>query len=36
MSKYIDNISKQTAAGFCDDKFYLVMEKVDFLMQRTL
>lgn len=33
MSKYIDNISKQTAAGFSDDEFYLVMEKVDFLMQ---
>lgn len=33
MSEYIDNISKQNAAGFCDDKFYLVMEKVDFLMQ---
>lgn len=33
MSKYIDNISKQTAAGFGDDEFYLVMEKVDFLMQ---
>lgn len=33
MSKYIDNISKQTAAGFSDDEFYLVTEKVDFLMQ---
>lgn len=28
MSKYIDNISKQTAAGFGDDEFYLVMERL--------
>ena len=33
MTKYIDNISKQNAAGFADSKFYLVLEKVDFLMQ---